>query len=95
MGIDAFNDGTGDVSVSNSSTITATAAGSTASGFTQYGIFAFNYGIGNTSVATASSSSIVSGGTGINAGNQATVIAAAASSTLTVDLLERSIQEQI
>ena len=87
MGIDAFNYGTGDVSVSNSSTITATAAGSTASGFTQYGIFAFNYGIGNTSVATASSSSIVSGGTGINAGNQATVIAAAASSTLTVDSL--------
>jgi large repetitive protein len=87
MGIDAFNYGTGDVSVSNSSSITANAAGTTANGFTQYGIFAFNYGTGNTSVATASGSSIVSGGTGINAGNQATVIAAAASSTLTVDSL--------
>ncbi len=87
MGISAFTYGTGDVSVSNSATITATAAGSTAAGFTQYGISAFNYGIGNTNVATASSSSIVSGGTGINAGNQATVIAAAASSTLTVESL--------
>ena len=87
MGIDAFNYGTGDVSVSNASTITATAAGVTLPGFTQYGIFAFNYGIGNTSVTTAFGSSIVSGGTGINAGNQATVIAAAASSTLIVDSL--------
>ena len=52
------------------------AAGSTMSGFTQYGIFAFNYGIGNVNVATAFGSSIVSGSTGINAGNQATVIAA-------------------
>jgi hypothetical protein len=88
-GISAFNYGTGNVSVSDGSgaTITATAAGTTTSGFAQYGIFAFNYGSGNTSVATAFGSSIVSGGTGINAGNQATAIAAAASSTLTVDAL--------
>ncbi|TMJ52385.1 MAG: hypothetical protein E6G85_11905 [Alphaproteobacteria bacterium] len=86
IGIAAFNYGTGTVSVSDGSgtTITAKAAGVTASGFTQYGILAFNYGTGSTAVSTGFGSKIDSGGTGINAGNQATVIAAAAASTVTV-----------
>ncbi len=86
MGIDAFNYGVGDLSVSDSSgaTIMATAAGATASGFAQYGIFAFNYEAGNTSVTTAFGSTINSGSSGINAANQATAISAAAASTVTV-----------
>ena len=86
MGISAFNYGTGAISVSDGpgTKITAKAAGVTASGFTQYGIFAFNYGTGRTTVNTAFGSTINSGGTGINVGNQATVIAAAAASTVTV-----------
>ena len=95
MGIFAFNYGTGDISVSNSATIAAnaagTAAGSTAAGFTQYGINAYNYGAGNVTVATAGGTSIAAGGSGISAGNQATVIAADingnALSTVTVDAL--------
>ena len=86
MGISAFNYGTGAVSVSDGpgTRITAKAAGVTASGFAQYGILAFNYGIGRTTVNTAFGSIIDSGGTGINVANQATVIAAAAASTVTV-----------
>ena len=91
MGILAFNYGTGDISVSNSAAIIATAAGSTAAGFTQYGINAYNYGTGNVTVATAGGTSIAAGGTGISAGNQATVIAADnngnALSTVIVDAL--------
>jgi hypothetical protein len=86
MGIDAFNYGVGNVSVSVSSgaTITAVAAGATASGFAQYGIFAFNYEAGNTSVTTASGSTINSGSSGINAANQATAISASAARTVMV-----------
>lgn len=86
MGIDAFNYGVGNLSVSVSSgtTITATTAGATASGFAQYGIFAFNYEAGNTNVTTASGSTINSGSSGINAANQAAAISAAAASAVTV-----------
>jgi hypothetical protein len=86
MGIDAFNYGFGNILVSDGpgTTITATAAGATTAGFAQYGIFAFNYGAGNTTVTTASGSTINSGSSGINAGNQATVISAAAASSVTV-----------
>ena len=53
-------------------------------GFTQYGISAFNYGSGDTTVTTDFGTTINSGGTGINAGNQATAIAASAASTVSV-----------
>ncbi len=86
VGINAYNYGVGNISVSSNSQITATAAGATTPGVTatQYGISAFNYGSGNTTVTTGYSSSINSGGTGINIGNQATAVAAAAASTVTV-----------
>jgi len=64
--------------------ITATQAGATASGFTQYGISAFNYGSGDTTVTTDFGATINSGGTGINTGNDATVVAASAASTVSV-----------
>ena len=85
-GISAFNYGVGDVSVSDGggTVITATQAGATAPGSTQYGIFAFNYGSGDTTVTTDFGATINSGGTGINAGNQATVIAASAASKVSV-----------
>ncbi|MGH6682429.1 MAG: beta strand repeat-containing protein, partial [Pseudolabrys sp.] len=85
-GINAFNYGVGDVSVSDGggAIITATQAGATAPGFTQYGISAFNYGSGKTTVTTDPGATINSGGTGINAGNQATAIAASAASTVSV-----------
>ncbi len=72
IGINAFNDGVGDVTVSDASstTITATAAGATATGLTQYGIDAFNFGSGKTTVATDFGSTINSGGVGIFALNQ-------------------------
>jgi hypothetical protein len=86
VGIAVTNYGVGDISVSNNATITATAAGATTPGVTQtqYGISAFNYGSGNTTVTTGFGSVIQSGGTGLNVGNQATVVAAAAASTVTV-----------
>ncbi len=86
IGIEAFNYGVGDISVSDASgsIIQATAANATAAGFTQYGIAAFNYGSGKTTVTTDFGSTINSGGAGINATNQATVIAAAAASSVTV-----------
>ncbi|MEO8834551.1 MAG: hypothetical protein ABI407_20265 [Bradyrhizobium sp.] len=85
-GINAFNYGVGDISVSDGpgTVITATQAGATAPGFTQYGISAFNYGSGKTTVATDFGATINSGGTGINAGNQATAVAASAASTVSV-----------
>ncbi len=84
MGILAVNYGQGDISVTDAggTTIQATAAGTTASGLTQYGIAALNYGSGNTTVATGFGSTINSGGTGINVSNQATGNVAA--STVTV-----------
>ncbi|MGZ5874122.1 MAG: beta strand repeat-containing protein [Bradyrhizobium sp.] len=84
MGILAVNYGQGDISVTDAggTIIQATAAGTTASGLTQYGIAAFNYGSGNTTVATGPGSTINSGGTGINVSNQATANVAA--STITV-----------
>jgi hypothetical protein len=86
MGINASNYGIGDITVIDESgtTITATAAGTTVAGFTQYGIGAFNYGSGKTTVTTDFGSTINSGGAGIDAVNQATAIAAAAGSTITV-----------
>ncbi|MBR0841063.1 cadherin-like domain-containing protein [Bradyrhizobium liaoningense] len=86
-GIFAFNYGAGNTTVSlgQGAQIQATAAGSpTSSGFTQYGIFAFNYGAGSSTVTTGWGSTINSGGTGINAGNQATTIAQGSGSTVTV-----------
>ena len=86
LGITTFNYGVGDISVSDGggTVITATQAGATASGFTQYGISAFNYGSGKTTVTVDPGATINSGGTGINAGNDATVIAASAASTVSV-----------
>ena len=89
IGIATFNYGVGDISVSDGggTVITATQAGTTASGFTQYGISAFNYGSGKTTVTIDLGATINSGGTGINAGNHATVIAASAASTVSVALV--------
>ena len=85
VGIDAFNEGVGNISISDGAgTITATAAGTTASGFAQYGIGAFGYESGNISVTAASGSIINSGSSGIVATNQATAISAADPSSLTV-----------
>ena len=47
----------------------ATAAGTTALNFSQYGIAAFGYEAGNTTVTTGYQSTINSGSTGINAVN--------------------------
>ena len=58
--------------------------GTTASGFTQYGIFAFNYGKGSNTVVTGFGSTRNSGGGGINVGNQASSIAVGGGSTVTV-----------
>jgi hypothetical protein len=87
-GIYAFNYGSGSTSVTLApgQSITATAAGNTPTnqGLTQYGIFAFNYGVGSTLVNAGWGTTITSGGTGINAGNQATSIAAGSGSTVSV-----------
>jgi hypothetical protein len=85
-GIFAFNEGVGNILVSDGTgtTITATVAGTTASGFAQYGIGAFGYEAGNTNVTAATGSTITSGSTGIDAVNQATAISAAAASSVTV-----------
>ncbi len=85
-GIDAYNYGVGNITVSDGpgTTITATAAGTTAAGFAQYGIGAFGYEAGNTTVTAASGSTINSGNVGIYAVNQATAISAAAPSSVTV-----------
>ena len=86
VGIEGINEGIGDITINDGSntTITATAAGATVAGFTQYGIAAFNYGSGKITVTTDYGATIISGGSGIDAVNQATSIAAAANSTLTV-----------
>ncbi len=85
VGINAFDYGTGNVSVSNFGAITATAAGATAVGFAQYGIAAVNYGVGNTSVVDAPPSGVTinSGSIGILAANQATVISTPTTVTVT------------
>ena len=87
IGIDAFNYGTGDITVSNVGAITANAAGTTTTTTAQYGIAAFNYGIGSITVAGAVGSAINSGSTGILASNQATVIGTATPTTVTVTSL--------
>ncbi|MEH2620648.1 hypothetical protein V1285_005594 [Bradyrhizobium sp. AZCC 1620] len=87
-GLYAFNYGSGNTSVTLAPgwSITATAAGTTpiSQGLTQYGIFAFNYGAGSTLVNAGWGTTITSGGTGINAGNQATAIASGSGSTVSV-----------
>jgi hypothetical protein len=72
IGINAFNDGVGDITVSDGSntTIQAAAALTTAPGFAQYGIDAFNFGPGSTTVTTDFNSIINSGASGIFAQNQ-------------------------
>jgi hypothetical protein len=88
-GIDAYNYGVGNITVSDGpgTTITATAAGTTAAGFAQYGIAAFGYEAGNTSVTVANGATINSGSVGIDAVNQATAIPLAELSSVTlVDL---------
>ena len=83
-GIDAYDFGVGNVTVSDGSgtTITATAAGNdTAAGFAQYGIAAFAYENGNVNVTAGSGSTINSGSVGIFAENLA---GAAAASSVTV-----------
>jgi hypothetical protein len=87
IGINAFNYGTGDISVSNAGTITATNAGTTTTTTAQYGIGAFNYGTGDTTVVLAAGATINSGSTGILASNQATVIGAATPTTVSVTSL--------
>ena len=87
MGINAFNYGTGDITVSNSSGITANAVVTTTTTTAQYGIGAFNYGTGNITVVGAIGSTINSGSTGILASNQATVIGAATPTSVNVTSL--------
>ena len=90
-GIDAFNYGTGDVSVSNSGSITAnaagTAAGTSPAGYAQIGIIANANGVGNVSVVDAAGTTIASGSNGINALNQATVVPAATPINVSVNIL--------
>ena len=90
-GIDAFNYGTGDVSVSNSGSITAnaagTAAGTSPAGYAQIGIIANANGVGNVSVVDAAGTTIASGSNGINALNQATVVPAATPTNVSVNIL--------
>jgi hypothetical protein len=85
-GIDAFNEGEGNISVSTGAgtTITATAAGTTASGASQYGIGVFNFEAGNAEVTAGSGSTIISGSSGIQAVNEATAIAVPDTSSVTV-----------
>ena len=76
VGINAFEYGTGNISVSDSGSITATQAGNTNGTSNnpttaQYGITAGNYGIGNVTVVTGSGSTITSGSVGILASNGA------------------------
>ena len=87
MGINAFNYGTGDITVSNSGGITANAVATTTTTTAQYGIGAFNYGTGNITVVGAGGSTINSGSTGILASNQATVIGAATPTSVNVTSL--------
>jgi hypothetical protein len=74
LGIFAFNDGVGNVSITDGpgTTIKATLAGTTGEGTAQYGIGAFSQEAGNISVITAPGSIIDSGSSGIEALNQAT-----------------------
>jgi len=75
MGIFAFNDGEGNISITDNSgtTITATAAGATTgTSSAQYGIGAFGYEAGKTTVSVGPGSTINSGSSGIEAVNQAT-----------------------
>jgi hypothetical protein len=75
FGINAYTYGTGNVLVSNSGSITATAAGNTNGTGNptnaQYGISASNYGAGNITVVDGSGSTITSGSVGIYASNAA------------------------
>jgi RTX calcium-binding nonapeptide repeat (4 copies) len=86
LGIFAFNDGVGNIDVTDNSstTITATAAGTTTPGSAQFGIGAFGFESGNTTVSMGPGSTINSGSAGIEAVNQATAIPAAQTSTVTV-----------
>ena len=87
MGIFAFNDGVGNIAITDNSgtTITATAAGpTTGNASAQYGIGAFGYESGNTTVSVGPGSTIDSGSSGIEAVNQATTIPLAQTSTVTV-----------
>jgi hypothetical protein len=81
VAINAYNYGVGDVTVSNNAAITANGPAPTQA---QYGIFGFNYGSGKVAVSTGFNSNIVSGSTGINAGNQATAILQSDQSTISV-----------
>ncbi len=74
MGIFAFNDGEGNIAITDNSgtTIIATAAGATTPGSAQYGIGAFGFEAGNTTVSMGFGSTINSGSSGIQAVNQAT-----------------------
>ena len=86
MGIFAFNDGVGNIAITDNSgtTITATAAGpTTGNASAQYGIGAFGYESGNTTVSVGPGSTIDSGSSGIEAVNQATTIPLAQTSTVT------------
>jgi hypothetical protein len=79
-GIFAFNNGVGNIDVTDNSgtTITATAAGTTAGSTTpanaQYGIGAFDHEAGNITVSVAPNTTINSGSAGIEAVNTATTI---------------------
>ncbi|HEV2970327.1 MAG TPA: hypothetical protein VGY55_10070, partial [Pirellulales bacterium] len=86
-GITAFNYGTGNVSVSNSGSITANAAVAPTAAFAQLGIGANVYGVGNLSVVDAANTTISSGSTGIAASDQATVVGAATPASVTVVML--------
>jgi len=88
MGIDAFNEGVGNISISDGAgaIITATAANTTVPGSAQYGIGAFSFEAGNISITAASGSTINSGSSGIEASQQASTTGTAVNSVTVVAL---------
>ena len=87
-GISAYTEsgGTGNLSINvgSNATITATNPVAASSSTLDYGIQAFSNEAGNISVITSSGDTITANGTGINAVNEATVIAQSANSSIVV-----------
>jgi large repetitive protein len=83
-GILAYDYGNGNIAVNLGFSANISALNSGPSGKAPYGIGAFDYGTGNIAVTTSNGDVISSGGSGINASNQATAIAAAAGALVTV-----------
>ena len=84
-GIRAFNYGVGNVTVTDGTWNNVTNGPGTVITDTYNEINAYTYNSGNTLVSMAPDDSIISGGSGINAGNDATAIDQSAHSTVTIN----------